>query len=213
MKDYLISALALIRYIVQVPSQLEYRIYLRNEFMACGLFKIFKVVKTWASAENAGILVHIAEFEARAQMDHDQFVEGMDAGICDDVVDLEDEHKVLDAIMQSYKSDTVGMEYVRSILKHLLIPTRTIDEVSRTKFLQLVDILLSQMVLDGKGLQSDFFDTYQVPLSEILQGFVEKDEVEVLKAELINTKLKLSEVTADKRKLERDLDSPKNGDI
>ncbi|KAJ3070679.1 hypothetical protein HDU98_006303 [Podochytrium sp. JEL0797] len=210
MKDYLISALALIRYIVQVPSQLEYRIHLRNELMACGLFKVFKTLKTWAPAENAGIMVHVLEFENRAQQDHDEFVEGMDAGICDEVFDMEDEHKVLNVLMESYKTDEVGKEYVRSILKHLLIPTRMIDEVSRTKFLQLVDTLLSQMVLDGKGLQCDFFDTYKVPVNELIQGFIEQDEVADMKADMVKTKLKLSEITAEKRKLERDLDSPRS---
>ncbi|KAJ3023894.1 UNVERIFIED_CONTAM: hypothetical protein HDU68_008418 [Siphonaria sp. JEL0065] len=209
MKDYLISALALIRYIVQVPSQLEYRIHLRNEFMACGLSKVFKKLKSWAPAENSGIMVHVAEFEGRAQGDHDEFVEGMDAGICDDVLDMEDEHKVLNALMEGYKQDNIGKEYVRSILKHLLIPTRMINEVARTKFLYLVDTLLSQIVLDGKGLQSDFFETYQVPIDEIIQGFIERDEVEALKADMIKSKLKISELMAEKRKLERDLDSPR----
>ncbi|KAI9328794.1 hypothetical protein BDR26DRAFT_873559 [Obelidium mucronatum] len=210
MKDYLISALALIRYIVQVPSQLEYRIHLRNELTACGLFRIFKKLKTWAPAENSGIMVHVTEFEARAQLDHDEFVDGMDAGICDDILDMEDEHKVLDVLMESYKQDISGREYVKSILKNLLIPTRMIDEVSRTKFLQLVDKLLSQMVLDGKGLQCDFLDTYRVPVDEILQGFVQLDEMEALKADIVKTKLKLSEITSEKRKLERDLEFPRS---
>ncbi|KAI8617768.1 hypothetical protein BC830DRAFT_1111986 [Chytriomyces sp. MP71] len=209
LKEYLISAIALIRYIVQVPSQLEYRIHLRNEFNACGLFNVFKKLKTWAPTEYAGIMVHVEEFEARAQMDHDEFVEGMDAGICDDVTDLEDEHKVLAVLMESYKNDEKGKEYIRSILKHLLIPTRMINDVSRIKFLQLIDLLLSQMVLDGKGLQADFFDTYRIPVQELMQGFVEKDEVAIMKDEVMQSRLKISELVSQKRKLERELDIPK----
>ncbi|KAJ3228343.1 hypothetical protein HDU81_006233 [Chytriomyces hyalinus] len=207
MKDYLISALALIRYIVQVPSQLEYRIHLRNEFMACGLFKVFQKLKTWAPTEYAGIMVHVEEFEARAQMDHDEFVEGMDAGICDDVIDMEDEHKVLTVLMESYNGDDSGKEYIRSIIRHLLIPTKMMDDIARVKFLQLLDGLLAQMVLDGKGIQGDFFETYGVQVEELVRGFIEKDEFESMKEELVKARLKLSELNAENRKLERDADS------
>ncbi|KAJ3266630.1 hypothetical protein HDU77_011378 [Chytriomyces hyalinus] len=207
MKDYLISALALIRYIVQVPSQLEYRIHLRNEFMACGLFKVFKKLKTWAPTEYAGIMVHVEEFEARSQMDHDEFVEGMDAGICDDVIDMEDEHKVLTVLMESYNGDDSGKEYIRSIIRHLLIPTKMMDDIARVKFLQLLDGLLAQMVLDGKGIQGDFFETYGVQVEELVKGFIEKDEFESMKEELVKARLKLSELNAENRKLERDADS------
>ena len=109
--------------------QLEYRIHLRNELMACGFAKVIAKLKTWAKAEFQDIIHHVELFEHRSQSDHSEFIEGLDVGLTD--IDMDDPHAILTSLIRAYDKDPEGAGYVSSILQHLLIPTRLADEVSR----------------------------------------------------------------------------------
>ncbi|KAJ3086905.1 hypothetical protein HK100_008536, partial [Physocladia obscura] len=208
-KEYLISAIALIRYLIQVPPQVEYRIHVRNDFTACRRFRAtLAKIKTWAPSENSTILMHIKEFEDRDAMDYEEFMDAiMECGggvVCEELGDMEDEHRVLSVLMECV--GYVGGGYVRNILKRLLGLGKVADEVIRTKFMLLIDTVISQIVLDGKGFPADFFSTYRIPVEDIVRGFVEKDEFEELQKEFFKAKLELSEANAEKKKLQRQLD-------
>jgi hypothetical protein len=74
LNEFLVSAITLLRYVVEVPKELDYRIHLRNQLRACGIAHSFKRIKTWAAEEFRNILGHIEAFEASAEQDHDEFV-------------------------------------------------------------------------------------------------------------------------------------------
>ncbi|KAI8852793.1 hypothetical protein BC829DRAFT_430386 [Chytridium lagenaria] len=206
--DFIISSVSLIRWIVEVPSQLEYRIHLRNEMTVCGFSSVISKLKLWAPSEFRGIMTHIEGFELRAQADQDEFIEGLDAGIAD--IDLDNPHAVLDNLLEAYKKDAVGTGYIKTILQHLLIPTRLSNDIVRTKYLYFIDRLVTQVVLDRKGFDPDFTDAYKVSVEDIINGFVDLDAMEGMIDEVQRLRHRCSELTSEKRKVERDLDEAQN---
>ncbi len=43
MKEFLVSAISLVRYLIEIPVEVEYRIHIRGQFAACGLFDTIEV--------------------------------------------------------------------------------------------------------------------------------------------------------------------------
>ncbi|KAJ3207150.1 hypothetical protein HDU67_007662, partial [Dinochytrium kinnereticum] len=201
--DFIISSVSLIRYIVEVPSQLEYRIHLRNEMTVCGFTSVIAKLKQWAPSEFREIMTHIEGFELRAQSDQDEFIEGLDAGISD--IDLDDPHAVLDNLLEAYKKDAIGTGYIKTILQHLVIPTRLSNDIVRTKYLYFIDRLVTQVVLDRKGFDPDFTDAYRISVQEIINGFIDLDAMEGMIEEVQRLRQRCSELTSERRKAERDL--------
>ncbi|KAJ3274450.1 hypothetical protein HK104_004104 [Borealophlyctis nickersoniae] len=180
--EFLISAVTLIRLIVEIPPQLEYRIHLRNEMMAAGFGQVLKQLRTWAPSEFHEIMTHVDAFEGQARADHEEFVEDMDVIMSQ--VDMTDPRALLDALLESVGQSanddgkTGGADkdeaasYVASILQHLLVPVKTRDEVSRVRMLRLIDLVITQIVLDQAGLDPDFTDLYEISVDDLVHGMV-----------------------------------------
>ncbi|KAJ3114548.1 Diaphanous [Phlyctochytrium bullatum] len=201
--DFIISTVTLLRYIVEIPDHLEYRIYLRNEITICGFAKVIATLKTWAPLEFREIMTHIEAFEIKAGLDFEDFNDGLDSGALD--VDLEDPHAVLENLLTAYDGDPVSQGYIKTLLTHLLIPTRFHNETVRTKYLYFIDRLVSQVVLDRKGFQPDFADTYKIAIDDIISGFIDLDAMEEMIEEVQRLRQKCIDLNSDRRKLERDL--------
>ncbi|KAJ3416224.1 hypothetical protein HDV05_002514 [Chytridiales sp. JEL 0842] len=200
-KEYLTSAMTLVRHIVEIPVQLDIRIHLRNEFTACGLREVIAKIRTFAPGDIVGIMTHVEGFERRAQMDEDEFMDGLNAGLCD--FDLENPEAVLKVLMEAYKDDTEGRGYLKTILQHILIPTKLVDDGHRTKYLYLIDNIISKIVLDKKGLTSDFESTYHIHVKDVVQGLLDVDAMARMTEELDRLRNRCAELVSEKKKLER----------
>jgi hypothetical protein len=123
-----VSTFALIRYIVEIPAELEYRIYLRNELFASGFRTIIKELRKWAPDEFHDSLAHIEAFEASAANDFESFIKDLDLSFD---IDLFDHTSLIQALDEGLKEDSVSFSHITTILQHLLIPSRLYDAVSR----------------------------------------------------------------------------------
>ncbi|KAJ3177111.1 Dishevelled associated activator of morphogenesis 2 [Geranomyces variabilis] len=183
-KDFLISTVTLLRLVVDVPQELEYRIHLRNELMASGFGKILKTLRSWASQEFAEILNHVDAFEYRAAADHQDFADDLESltGI-----DLDDPNGLLEGLLGSFSEGDGGKGYVLSILQHLLIPARLIDGPSKAKVFRLLDLMVAQVVLDRNGLDPGFTEMYKISVEEVMEGISEEvaAENELLQARIL----------------------------
>lgn len=45
------------------------------------------------------------------------------------------------------------------------------------KYWHLIDTIIGQVLLDGKGLHPDFTDVYQVNVKSLLEGFITQDRL------------------------------------
>ncbi|KAL3899458.1 MAG: hypothetical protein SGCHY_002032 [Lobulomycetales sp.] len=160
-KEFLISGMALVRYIIEVPDELEYRIYLRNKMMCSGLGNVLASFKTWATSEFESIFVHIHSIEHEARADTDEFVNSLSGSYQSRGVDLSNPQQSLEAILTCLENDSVGTESLKSIMQQLLIPARLTDGHLRSNYFILVEHLISQIVLDQNGISSDFSETFK----------------------------------------------------
>lgn len=119
--------MALVRYIIEVPDELEYRIYLRNKMMCSGLGTVFSALKSWAPSEFSSILLHVTSIELEARADNDEFLESFSGNYQSRGVNLDDPRQTLDAIISCFGDDTMGKESLKSIMQQLLIPARLSD--------------------------------------------------------------------------------------
>lgn len=115
------------RYIIEVPDELEYRIYLRNKMMCSGLGNVLASFKTWATSEFESIFVHIHSIEHEARADTDEFVNSLSGSYQSRGVDLSNPQQSLEAILTCLENDSVGTESLKSIMQQLLIPARLTD--------------------------------------------------------------------------------------
>jgi hypothetical protein len=121
--------MALLRYIIEIPTQLTYRIHLRNQMMSSGLHQVFTKLKSWPELEFKDVMIHVESFESRAVADQDEFIEGIDNGITFLDADLEDPSAILEVLLRSFASNSTAVGYLKSILLHLLIPTKLSNEI------------------------------------------------------------------------------------
>ncbi|KAJ3044918.1 hypothetical protein HDV00_000200 [Rhizophlyctis rosea] len=176
--EYLVSTMTLLRLLVELPPDLEYRTHLRNEMMAAGLSKVLEQIKTWARSEYHDITSHVDAFESKAAADYEEFLENMDV-LVGEGFDMRDPRSLLDAILGSFAQESeVDVDerevegYLASIMQHLLIPVKTLDAKRRARLYRLLDMTITQIVLDRKGIEPDFTDEYHVSVDSLIHGMV-----------------------------------------
>ena len=186
---------------IEIPIDISYRMHLRQEFTACGINEVFKVIRTWPPDEFPRILTQVTDVEDLSQLDLDEFIASMDF-ILD--IDMEDPHHVLDALLKSFEhsgpvASVEGSQYILSILKHLLIPTQVSDERIRLKYFAFVDTLVAQIGMDQKGITPDFTDTYNVPVDMIVKDLRDLDDYEDIAKEVRELRVKCYNLEHGKR--------------
>ncbi|KAJ8325400.1 hypothetical protein O5D80_006336 [Batrachochytrium dendrobatidis] len=166
-REFLVSIIALIRFIVEVPTDFEYRMYLRNEFISSGLVPAFTKLKTWAKTEFSSVLQHVDAFEQLKQADFEYLVESLDTDLD---VDIYDPQQLLGTLLvQCCDADRRG---ITSILQHLLVGTTLMDASSRSHMMYVIESAVMQIVLDQNGT-TDFTDTFKYSMSQIINGLQE----------------------------------------
>jgi hypothetical protein len=93
---------ALIRYLVEIPTEFEYRMHIRKEFIASGLQPVFKRMKEWASEEYCDILQHVDAFEELKTSDFVYLLDNMDSEL---KIDIDNPSELLE-ILKKQLSET-----------------------------------------------------------------------------------------------------------
>ncbi|KAL2917768.1 hypothetical protein HK105_202641 [Polyrhizophydium stewartii] len=166
-REFLVSVVALIRFLVEVPSEFEYRMYLRNEFVASGVVPAFQKLKSWARAEFASILQHVDAFEQLKIADFQYLIENLDT---ESAIDIYDPRQLLDTLQTQL--DENDKRSVTSILQHLLVGTTLMDAASRTQMMYIIENAVMQIVLDQNGV-TDFKDAFKYSVDQIIGGLQE----------------------------------------
>ncbi|KAH9251616.1 hypothetical protein BASA81_010525 [Batrachochytrium salamandrivorans] len=140
-----VSVVALIRFLVEVPTDFEYRMYLRSEFVASGVIPAFQKLKTWAQAEFSGIIQHVDAFEQLKASDFEYLIESLDT---ENDVDIYDPQQLLETLLSQVTDN--DRRCVTSILQHLLVGTTMMDASSRSHMIYIIETAVMQIVLDQR---------------------------------------------------------------
>ncbi|KAJ3025933.1 hypothetical protein HK097_006565, partial [Rhizophlyctis rosea] len=171
-----ITTLSLLRFLLELQPDLEYRLHLRNEMTSAGLSKVLNHLKSWAPSDHPVLLSHVHAIDQQASSDYHAFIEGIDTYLPEDL-DLRDPRQVLDVILGSF-SENDGQEgrevegYLAGVMMHLCIPVRSMDVGRRARLYRLIDLVVTQIVLDQKGVEPDFTEEYHLSVDSLIHGMV-----------------------------------------
>ena len=190
--EFLISHTIFVNALVGLPEDLDYRVNLRNRLHSFGFAAIFEKLQEFAVG-NEFLRRQVEQY----QLDLDKDWESL-CGELENIKSNESDPFVLVNQIVQMLQNTRGYQYFVSILQNLFCIRR--DSSVRSAYFQLIDLVTSQIVFNGKGIDPDFSSTYPIDLGIIIDNFVHHDDVIRLSHE--NNLLKQM---ADQLLLERDL--------
>jgi hypothetical protein len=173
--DFLLSNIILINALISIPSHYEMRIHVRNMFQLVG-FGFIKEKLHEASFSNEYLKRQIVKYDNDSSKDWQTMLEAFQ-----NISNEESDPNVITRNFVRQIEGTRGLYSFTSILRHLLLIRQ--DVVVRNSYLQLIDEIVSQIVLDGKGMDPDFSTIYPINLKSIIDNFVSADDLLELRQE------------------------------
>ncbi|KAJ2994431.1 hypothetical protein HDV02_001565 [Globomyces sp. JEL0801] len=203
-REFLVSGLALIRFIVEIPQEFEYRMYLRQELNSSGLLPLFKNLSNWAATEFHDILQHYEAFSNMKNSDFKYLLNNM--GSTHDI-DIDDPNQLLTLLRNQL--DDVDNRTIISMIQNIVTGTSLLDKSTRSFMLSMIEKAVMYIVLDQNGI-SNFTDAFKYSVDQIISGL---QEIESLQDENIQLsaicEAQEKQILDNKAKLESKVDAPK----
>ncbi|KAJ3341420.1 hypothetical protein HDU91_000710 [Kappamyces sp. JEL0680] len=176
-RDFLVSATALVRFLVEIPPEFEYRMHLRHELISSGIIPVFQKLTTWASSEFHDVLQHVVAFENLKTADFKYLLTNMDSELD---IDIDDPNQLL-SLLKS-KLDPDDTRTVTSLIQNIVVGTSLIDSETRSYMLSMIEKAVTYIVLDQNGI-TNFTDAFKYSVDQIISGL---QEIELLRDENAN---------------------------
>ncbi|KAI8903614.1 hypothetical protein EDD86DRAFT_250329 [Gorgonomyces haynaldii] len=173
-KEHMVSVTALVRFLVEVPSEFEYRMHIRNELLASNLGPVFQKIKSFASLEFRDVMQHVDAFEQLKISDFQYLLENMDSEMD---VDIQDPTQLIASLRTKLSQDE--NRALTTLIQNIVVGTALLDQSSRSFMLHIIEKAVMYIVLDQNGM-SNFTDAFKYSVDQIIAGL---SEIEQLQAE------------------------------
>ncbi|KAG0169559.1 hypothetical protein DFQ28_004162 [Apophysomyces sp. BC1034] len=194
LSDYALSNMMLVNSIISVVEDVEVRVHLRNQMNACGLQAIMDKMQDFNSEH---LKRHISIYKQMSDNDYEEIMEVYNEKILNDMNDPRD---VFESILSRVEG-TRSYDFFLSALQHLLL-IQDQGEV-QVRYYQLLDNLITQIVLDRKGLSSEDFSTgFGWSVATLIDKFAEQDQLQAAIAEATEAKEMYEKAIKEKQELE-----------
>ena len=175
----------------------ELRLHYRSQMEAAGLRKILDVCHEF---QHESLEKQIAAYEKLAAADQEALVQHFDQEV---LRDLSDPYDVYRAIMSSVEG-TPAYPYFLSSLQHLLLIRAESDE--KTKYYQLIDELVTSIVLDKKqNFSGGLSSAVGVSVARLVAQFGEQDRARIAEEEASSARREANELRLQKERLEEEI--------
>jgi cytokinesis protein len=175
----------------------------RAQMEASGLNRILERCRGF---QFAGLDKQLEQYDELYEEDHQQLLQNFDQEI---LRDMSDPYDVYRAIMQSVEG-TDAFKYFLSAMQHLLL-VRVDDETKRSYF-QLIDSLVTSVVLDKKPSFNDgISNTVGLSVERLVAQFGEQERAQALEKEATDARIQLGHLKLEKQALEEELASVSDG--
>lgn len=119
---------------------------------------------------------------------------------------MRDPIALINIIKESFNENSIGYECILSILQHLALPIKLIDEEKKMQYFDLIDTIISHIVLNNKGLyKADFFDNYNFSMEDILNNYPMTNKYNSNNVDNSKWKNKYDDAIRENRKLQIEL--------
>ncbi|KAJ1985644.1 hypothetical protein H4R33_003872 [Dimargaris cristalligena] len=187
--------------IIEVCDEVEVRVHLRQELAKCGIHRIQEKLLEF---NHEHIQHQIDKYEREAEHDNNEVMEFHHFQA---LQDMSDPHEVFEALLSSLEGRST--ESFISILQHLLLIRE--DAETKGRYMQLIDHLISQVVLDRRGVDSDFSSAFGVSVATLTAKFADEEQLVEALSELRETKEQLEQVRRGKNELELEVSMKADG--
>ncbi|KAJ1920783.1 hypothetical protein IWQ60_006918 [Tieghemiomyces parasiticus] len=188
--------------IIEVCDEVEVRVHLRQELQRCGIHRIQEKLLEFGHEH---IQHQIDKYEREAEHDNNEV---MEFHHYQTLQDMGDPHELFEALLTSLEGRS--QEAFLSILQHLLLIRE--DAETRGRYMQLIDHLIAQVVLDRRGgADADFTSTFGVPVATLAAKFSDEEQLVEALSELRETKEQLEQVRRGKNELELEVSMKADG--
>jgi hypothetical protein len=114
----------------------------------------------------------VREYKAMAESDQDEMMDMYHEHVLND---LNDPRDVFECVLSSVEG-TRGYDFFLSHMQHLLLINSEETNI-KARYFQIIDNLVSQVVLDHKGLASDFSADYNTTVQHLFDKFADQDQL------------------------------------
>jgi cytokinesis protein len=147
--EYALANLFLINALANEHEDLKIRVHVRSQLKACGLHRIMQKMLLF---KYDLIDRQLAQYDEEEQLDLEELVD-IQADGDTTVLDVDNPIEVVSGIWKKLDSSPRAKDFFLSALQHLLLVRG--EESERARTMQLIDALLSFIVLDGRGRTFD----------------------------------------------------------
>lgn len=174
--DYMISNVMLMNAIISGPDDVDYRMHLRNQLYAAG-FRVLKQRLADHARANEYLLRQLDQLQEDAQADWAVFYD-----FYMELRGREDNPVNMVKALERTTEGTLAYGHFVSILQHLLVIREKPE--TRASYFSLIDEVITQIVLDGRGIDPDFSTFYKINLDDILKGFADTAALDRAESEI-----------------------------
>ncbi|KAF9905716.1 hypothetical protein BX616_000939 [Lobosporangium transversale] len=200
--EYVLSNVILINALLQVVDDIELRIHLRSQLTTSGLTRIISKMR---SLNHDLIDRQLNIYEDEAENDYDDMVEFYNHQI---LHDMSDPYDVFHALLRSVESSR-AYDFFLSLLQHMLLIREEGD--LRIRYFQLMDAIVTQVVMDRRGLTDDLEQKIGYSVSQLVSKLVDQDRLNDILEESKQLKQEVENLKRQKIQLEHEIGQKDDG--
>ncbi|KAF9327544.1 hypothetical protein BG006_009173 [Podila minutissima] len=200
--EYVLSSVVFVNALLQVVDDIELRIHLRSQLTTSGLTRIISKMR---GLNHDLIDRQLNIYEDEAENDYDDMVEFYNHQI---LHDMSDPYDVFHALLRSVESSR-AYDFFLSLLQHMLLIREEGD--LRIRYFQLMDAIVTQVVLDRRGITDDFDQKIGISVNQLVSKLVDQDRLACAIEDAKQARLELENVTRQKNELELEVGQKDDG--
>ncbi|OBZ88766.1 Cytokinesis protein sepA, partial [Choanephora cucurbitarum] len=198
--EYALSNMILVNALTSIPSNVNYRISIRNQFVAAGLQT--HIIPKLVALDYHLLNLQIESFKEAA--DHD-----LEDAFGDDLnqLALEDSNpsQLFDKLLENISDSPKGTEHFLSMMKYLLWIKGSPEE--KCQYYHIIEIMLYHIVTDGAqhNSKADLQEIFSTPIGAVMQNFLDLDRLKDKEKEADEIKEQYEKIILEKEQLEREV--------
>ncbi|KAG0250651.1 hypothetical protein BG011_008195 [Mortierella polycephala] len=200
--EYVLSNVVFINALLQVVDDIELRMHLRSQLTTSGLTRIISKMR---SLNYDLVDRQLNIYEDEAENDYEDMVEFYNHQI---LHDMSDPYDVFHALLRSVEKSR-AYDFFLSLLQHMLLIREEGD--LRIRYFQLLDAIITQVVLDRRGITDNFDQKLGISVNQLVGKLVDQDRLTHAIEDAKQARQELETVTRQKNELELEVGQKDDG--
>ncbi|KAF9109877.1 hypothetical protein BGX27_007091 [Mortierella sp. AM989] len=200
--EYVLSNVVFINALLQVVDDIELRMHLRSQLTTSGLTRIISKMR---GLNHDLIDRQLNIFEDEAENDYEDMIECYNHQILND---MSDPYDVFHTLLRSVESSR-AYDFFLSLLQHMLLIREEGD--LRIRYFQLMDSIITQIVLDRRGVTDNFDQKLGISVNQLVSKLVDQDRLNHALEDAKQSRQELELVLRQKNDLELEVGQKDDG--